>query len=152
MQSRELRSLRDALITSSQSDRCLWSCEVDIALRDLLRGSFLEGRLSELSGRSVLIETRDQLATALALIELDGVAHRVIICPPDLPSSYVPTLVDYAGVDAIVSDADQLEQYHFGNCLRVACGSAILPVEWMQLDRHRTEWVLLTSGTTGSRK
>jgi hypothetical protein len=75
MRSREVASLRNALLgASSTAGRFLYGPDVRICLGDLARGSSLGGRLPELSGRSVLVKTHDQLVTALALIELDGVA------------------------------------------------------------------------------
>ena len=49
------------------------------------RGSIFGGRLEEFRGRSVLIASTDQLTAALALLELDGMARRLILYPPDLP-------------------------------------------------------------------
>src|SRR5437762_3560791 len=54
-----------------------------------------------------------------------------------------------AGVDAIVSDRDLHAQGDLGVRLHVLCSLAIAPAEGAQTDRHATEWVLLTSGTTG---
>ncbi len=45
-----------------------------VRLSDLATGSTLGAALESLRGRSVLIATREQLPTALALVELDGVA------------------------------------------------------------------------------
>ena len=76
----------------------------------------------------------------------------MIICPPCLPSNYLSSLAANASVDAIVSDTARLEQYRFSNCLQVVCNSDILPAEEVRLDRYQTQWVLLTSGTTGAPK
>src|SRR2546428_4785650 len=86
------------------SDRALWGAEASVSLGDLVDGSSLGGRLDELRDRSVLVATRDQLTAALALIELDGVASRLVLCPPDLPTEHVPYVVATAAVDALVSD------------------------------------------------
>ena len=56
-------------------------------------GTGLGGRAAELAGRSVLVATRDQLAAALALIELDGVARRLILCTPDVTPEHLPAVV-----------------------------------------------------------
>jgi len=150
---REVTSLRSILRSASDcSDRFLYGAEVKICLSDPLRGSFLGGRLPELSGRSVLIRTHDQLETALAVMELDGVARRLIICPPDLPPKHLSSVVEDAGVDAIVTDAALLEQIEFGNCLKVACSSTMVPTNGVVIDQWPSEWVLLTSGTTGAPK
>src|SRR5438874_12462117 len=71
------------------SDRALWGAEASVSLGDLVDGSALDGRLQELRDRSVLVATSDQLTAALALIELDGVASRLVLCPPDLPAEHL---------------------------------------------------------------
>src|SRR5690349_3004655 len=78
-------SIRDKLSSSDRS-RCrfLWGATGGVAIDDLLSGSSLEGRRDEMCGRSILLATRDQLAAALALLELDGVANRIVICPPEI--------------------------------------------------------------------
>ena len=86
------------------SERSLWGADGSVALGDLARGSSLGGRLEELAGRCVLVATTDQLTAALALIELDGVARRLVLCPPDLPREHVPFVMAAAAVDATVSD------------------------------------------------
>src|SRR6059036_2945807 len=145
-----LTSIRHKLDNPSDcSGRFLWGAAGSVSLGDLLRGTSLGGRLLELSGRSVLLATQNQLAAALALIELDGVARRLIICPPDLPSEHLPSVIAKGGVDAIVSDHDL--QNH-GGLPRVICNFAITPVKGARVGHRPTEWVLLTSGTSGAPK
>src|SRR5580692_362415 len=55
-----------------------------VALNELATGSILNGKLELLRGRSVVLATREQLPTAIALVELDGVARRVVLCTPDV--------------------------------------------------------------------
>ena len=43
----------------------------------------------QLAGRSVLLPPRP-LTAALALIELDGIARRLVLCPPDLAAAHLP--------------------------------------------------------------
>ncbi len=86
------------------------------------------------------------------MIELDGDARRMIICPPDLSAEHLPEVIGRAGVDAIVSDHDRPDTCSLGVPLRVPVSSVITPAEPIELDRHVTEWVLLTSGTTGKPK
>jgi acyl-coenzyme A synthetase/AMP-(fatty) acid ligase len=115
----------------------------------LLAGSLLGGRSHELSGSSVLIATTDQLIAAAALIELDGVARRMVLCPPDSLEEYLPSIVESAEVDAIVSD----RIINHPGTARVSsfihCDGKIVPKGYGSPRRHETEWVLLTSGTTG---
>jgi acyl-CoA synthetase (AMP-forming)/AMP-acid ligase II len=114
-----------------------------VRLGHLVSGTSLGGRAAELAGRSVLIATRDPFDTALALIELDGMARRLIVCTPDLSSADLSAVVAKAEVDAIVSDAKvrslKPEVRSLNDDVRRQAFSA-------------TEWVLLTSGTTGAPK
>ena len=73
-----------------------------VALAELAGASSLGGRLEELRGRAVLLAVRDQLTAALALIELDGVASRLVLCPPDLASEHLPFVMTTADVEAVV--------------------------------------------------
>ena len=108
-----------------------------------------DGHLADLVGRTVLVKTRDQVSTALALIELDGFARRLVICPPDVRPEHLPLLMADADIDAIVSDRDSDEQDDLGISLRVTIGSTVAPIKELPVNRCSTEWVLLTSGTTG---
>src|SRR5215467_1567903 len=146
----DVRSLRDSLgKTSHRESRFLAGCATSIAVADLVRGSGFHDHLSIFSGRSVLIATHDQLATALALIELDGVVRRLTLCPPDLPHEYLASVIANAGIDAIVCDRDPTEYGGLGVRRHFMCSTAIRPTVDLLLDRCPTEWVLLTSGTTG---
>ena len=84
--------------------RFLWGATASVCLGHLLDGTSLGSRVADLAGRSVLIATRDQFAAALALIELDGIVRRLIVCTPDLPAEHLPAIVANAGVDVILSD------------------------------------------------
>jgi acyl-coenzyme A synthetase/AMP-(fatty) acid ligase len=87
----------------------------------------------------------------LALIELDGIARRLIVCTPDLPAEHLPAVVAKAGVDGIVSDHDR-DDDGLGVALRVLCNGTVTPAKETLVACCRTEWVLLTSGTTGAPK
>ena len=123
-----------------------------VSAGSLAAGSGFAGRLGELAGRSVLIATQHQLAAAGALIELDGLARRLILCPPDIASKHLPTIVADAEVDAIVSDHMVSEHKVLGPDLFVIGAPEARPNEWAPPHSCQTEWVLLTSGTTGAPK
>jgi acyl-coenzyme A synthetase/AMP-(fatty) acid ligase len=118
-------------------------------LGSLVCGSALEGRGEELSGRSVLISTSDQLTAALALIELDGIARRLVLCPSDLPFEHLPFVMDSAAVDAIVSDRSTLATDLPRVGCSITCSPKIVPANYDRGATRQTEWILLTSGTTG---
>jgi acyl-coenzyme A synthetase/AMP-(fatty) acid ligase len=117
---------------------------------DLLAGTVLSGHNHDFCGKSILVATTSQLHAAAALVELDGLARRVILYPPDLSLDHLGFVTGCAAVDVIVSDrlSSPLDT--------IACVS---PSIWTRStgkrDRgvqHETEWVLLTSGTTGRPK
>src|SRR5262249_17820016 len=123
------------------SDAVLWGANASVGLIDLLRGSALGNRAEELRGRSVIIATKDQLTAALALIELDGVARRLVLCPADLPLEHVSFVIDAAGADTLVSDRALPGQ----NTLHVGCFVPCTPnIAPASYDRKRndqpTEW------------
>ena len=146
-----MTSIRHSLGNAADcSGRFLWGATAGISLGDLLCGTALDGGAAPLTGRSVLVATRDQLAAALALIELDGVARRLIVCPPDTSPEHLPSIIATAGVDAIVSDCGHDDRPAVA--LRVHCKPLVTPANNVPIDRCATEWVLLTSGTTGAPK
>jgi len=134
---------------------CFHSVGTVIKLAELARASILHGRLEELRGRTVLIATKDQLTAALALIELDGLARRVILCPPDLAAAHFPAVIRSAQADAWVRDEAVPEENGTGLELCVTASpvlSASAHGEQLRRFSHETEWILLTSGTTGAPK
>jgi acyl-coenzyme A synthetase/AMP-(fatty) acid ligase len=134
-------SLLGALSEASNNDsRFIWDDGNSVCLGDFLKGTFLRGQPESFCGKSVLIRSGNQLATALAMIELDGVVRQMIICPPDLDDARVLYLLDTAQVDAVVSEPA------LSNPLSVPENGA------PRIHPYRTEWVLLTSGTTGAPK
>ena len=124
---------------------CLLGAQSTVALSDLETASSLAVSSQEFRGRSVLVATADQLTAALALIELDGIARRMVLCPPDLPLDFVRQVAASAKADAIVSD-----RVGFAGVTTIspqmvaaACDRSVM---------CQTEWVLFTSGTTAMPK
>jgi acyl-coenzyme A synthetase/AMP-(fatty) acid ligase len=123
-----------------------------VTLSDLAEGSCLGGRAEELRGRSVLIAATDQFPAALALLELDGIARRVVLCPADLPLDHLPFVIASVPVDAIVSDGTTLGADFPCVGPYVTCSPKIAPASIDRNAPSSTEWILLTSGTTGRPK
>ena len=136
-------------LASQTSDPTLWASGAEVSIHDLRTHTSLSEPLRTLAGRSVLVATCSQLAAALAILELDGVARRMIVATPDLGPEHLPCVIDEGQVDVVVSDESQ----NFGSeTARVSC--ALRPSEDLARDNRRcaTEWVLMTSGTTGAPK
>ena len=114
----------------------------------LAGGTSLGGRLKELAGKSVLVATASQITTALALIELDGVARRLTVLPPDADPNYFAALAARAEIGAVVIDGGSpasLPELP----IRVVCAAKVVAAGDLPAPMHETEWLLLTSGTTG---
>jgi acyl-coenzyme A synthetase/AMP-(fatty) acid ligase len=136
-------------VAGDLSHRLVSSCDASVTLADLITGSSLGGRLEELRGRSVFVRTKDQFTAAIALIELDGIARRLVLCPPDLPDEHVPVAIAIAEADAMVCDGGVPESGVSGVSCVVRCSPEIIPGHFERNRSHETEWILFTSGTTG---
>lgn len=121
------------------------------------RDSFVIGALAaascapgaELAGRTVLVRTRRQLSAALALIELDGLAARLVLCPPDLDPIHLPAICAEAGIDALLHDGEIPDTLPAEMARHLIDRPQAVPV---RDSRRRTEWIMFTSGTTGRPK
>jgi acyl-coenzyme A synthetase/AMP-(fatty) acid ligase len=141
-------TIRDGLSSHSGS---LLDAQRAIPWGDLVAGSML-GEGKDFRGRCVLIATIEQLTAAALLVELDGVSSRIVLYPPDLSFEHLPFVVRAAGVDAIVTDRPQAG-------IEVHGAKWLVPSGWRRRQAdptpragQETEWVLLTSGTTGQPK
>jgi acyl-coenzyme A synthetase/AMP-(fatty) acid ligase len=104
-----------------------------VALKELAAGSILGGKLESFRGKSLLLAMREQLSTALALLELDGVARRVVLCTPDLSAEHLAFVRTTAEADIVLDSVAE----------------TLKPENMQRRATETTEWILLTSGTTG---
>ena len=120
----------------------------------LATGTALRGAAADLAGRSVLIATRTQRAAALAMVELDGLVHRMVLAPPGLSPEHLRTVIADAEVDVIV--ADEVGAVDAGlmdiALPTVSVGPAVEASGGRIPRDHDTQWVMLTSGTSGRAK
>jgi acyl-CoA synthetase (AMP-forming)/AMP-acid ligase II len=146
MSPREVFALRDYL-SPELKGRAISDARHSISLTDILSHTCLDGRRGELSGRSVLLSMSGQLLSGLAMIEIDGLARRMLLCPPDLNPDHLKALIDNADIDAVVTD--QPERWTDKNFpVVVTAGLPVTKAEPAQTERA-TEWLMLTSGTSG---
>src|SRR5579872_43403 len=139
---------RAAQDSTDLGGRFLWGARACVSLGELTHGSALAGRGEDLRGRSVLVATADPLAAALALLELDGVARRMVLCPADFPRHHIPFVIAAAEVDALIFDRETAATAGDFSCA-IECTAMIAPRAVNRTVSEQTEWVLLTSGTTG---
>ncbi|HLI98385.1 MAG TPA: class I adenylate-forming enzyme family protein [Bradyrhizobium sp.] len=146
MSPREIFALRDYLAPDLKG-RSLSDARREASLTDIASRTCLKGRLAELSGRSVLLAASDQFHSALAMLEIDGIARRMLLCPPDLNAEHFEALLADAEIDAIVTD--QPARFAASAiALVVTAGEYLEPTIPPQTERA-TEWLMLTSGTLG---
>jgi acyl-coenzyme A synthetase/AMP-(fatty) acid ligase len=146
MSPREVFALRDYL-SPELKGRVICDARHSVSLTDNLSHTCLDACRSKLSGHSVLISMSGQLLSGLAMIELDGIARRMLLCPPDLNPDYLTALIEDAEIDAVVTD--QPERWtDKGISLVVGAGLPLTPARPAQTERA-TEWLMLTSGTSG---
>jgi acyl-coenzyme A synthetase/AMP-(fatty) acid ligase len=146
-------SLRDAInVGETPTPGFLIGADHRAALGDLLQGSAIASGVENLRGRSVLIAAADPFLVALALIECDGLARRMTLYPPDLALEHLPYVMRYAEIDAVVSDGSFLRGAPTGAVQHAICTPALVPRVHARQERLPTEWILLTSGTSGRPK
>jgi len=146
MSPRETVALRDYL-APELTGRTISDARHCLSLTDILSQSCLGGRGPDLSGRSVLLAVSGQLLSALAMIEIDGVARRMLLCPPDLNPAHLDSLIADAAIDAMVTDQPQLWAGR-GIGLVITAGLPVASDATARTERA-TEWLMLTSGTSG---
>jgi acyl-coenzyme A synthetase/AMP-(fatty) acid ligase len=149
MSPRETFALREYLGPELKG-RTISDARQVVSLTDILDRTCLGDRLGELSGRSVLLAVGDQLVSGIAMTEIDGIARRMLLCPPDLNKDHIQTLIEDAEIDAVVTD-QPARWADVGMNLIVAAQRPARAAVKSQTERA-TEWLMLTSGTSGAPK
>jgi acyl-coenzyme A synthetase/AMP-(fatty) acid ligase len=149
MSPREVFALRGYL-GPERKGRTISDARQLLSLTDILGETCLANRLGELAGRSVLLAVKDQLTSAIAMTEIDGVARRMLLCPPDFNADHTSTLIEDAGIDAVVTD-DAAKWAATGVDLIVSAAAPERAAAATKSGRA-TEWLMLTSGTSGAPK
>jgi acyl-coenzyme A synthetase/AMP-(fatty) acid ligase len=135
----------------SAPEGALLAAEVAMRWDESICGSVLpEGK--DLRHRSILIATINQFTAAALLVELDGVASRLVLYPPDLSFEHLAHVARAAEIEVIVTDRPAPE-------VESPPAEWLAPTTWRRKSENplaladcETEWVLLTSGTTGRPK
>jgi acyl-CoA synthetase (AMP-forming)/AMP-acid ligase II len=183
MRSPDGRSLWDLTVASGLSPRRFVAdsagrfAVADFAAAGNLATGNLAAGAEALRGRTVLISCERQVPAVQALLQLDGIARRILLCPPDLAPDHVPAVIHEAEVDAVVSDGTGPASQSFagqsfagqsvagqsvagqsvagqsvaGTPL-IAIGRDLTPAAPNPDRSRQTEWLLFTSGTTGRPK
>ncbi len=138
------------------SSRNLVGLDTKATWDELVHGSILEGPTDGLRGKSVLIATVDQFRAAAALIELDGIARRIVLYPPDLSLEHLAYVAKTAEADVLITDQAETAAVGHGIGRVIFCQRNVAPLKENRGPYYQsaieTEWILLTSGTTGRPK
>jgi len=146
MSPREVFALRDYLGPELKG-RTLSDARRVVSLTHILEHTCLVGRFGELAGRSVMLAVSDQLISGLVMTEIDGVARRMLLCPPDLNADHARTLIEDAGIDAILTD--EPARWVDSEVYLVAAARPPARAAKKAKTLRATEWLMLTSGTSG---
>jgi len=93
---------------SGAQERWLWGRDRAVALSSFARETYLHD--VDPSGRKALLLCDDQLNAATGLIELDGVADSILVCPPDLKHDHLLAVARAAGIDIVAGTSPALEK------------------------------------------
>jgi len=99
-----------------------------------------------------VVVTADQLSTALSLIELDGIARRIVVYPNESTLDYLPFVVDTTSADVLVSNRASTVAGHSQVRHVMPLVDTIVPQNYDRSSQYQTEWITLTSGTMGPPK
>ena len=139
-------ALRDCL-SQEFKGRTISDSRHSVSLTDILQYTCLPAGHRDLSNRSVLLSMSGQLLSALAMIELDGVAGRMLLCPPDLNPDHLQAVIKDAGINAIVTD--QPQQWATDGLDLIVAAHLPKRAANKPMTERATEWLMLTSGTSG---
>lgn len=145
-------SLWDALNLSETETSFLCDAEQSLSHADLLRGSILNGGAEELRGKSVIVITAAQLTAAMVMIELDGVASRIVVYPNESSLDHLPFVIEATNADAIVSDISGMPEKVPGARHVALAPHSVDSRNSNRQNQQPTEWITFTSGTTGRPK
>jgi acyl-coenzyme A synthetase/AMP-(fatty) acid ligase len=122
-----------------------------LPLDDFASATSLGAALPRLEGRAVVVAVADMAKAAAALIELDGFARRIVLCPPEFNARGLDAMIRDAEADALVYDGDATAPEAALEIL-APCRLPLEPRSTPLARRFATEWVMPTSGTSGPPK
>nr|WP_321983110.1 fatty acid--CoA ligase family protein [uncultured Lichenicoccus sp.] len=144
--------LQSVLQAASNRRNFIADPRVSLPVAAMRARTSLGARLGDLRGHSVMLVTHRQITTILAAMELDGVARRIVLCPPGLTAAHLDATLRVAEIDTVIVDEVSSHDPRLRQASRAFCTDVLEPTA-ETIDRSlETQWVLLTSGTTGAPK
>jgi acyl-coenzyme A synthetase/AMP-(fatty) acid ligase len=151
-EARTARSLRQriAMALDGRAGPALIGPKRQLPLATLAQGRLTEGAPADLAGRAVLLRTHDPLAAAAGLAATDGLARRVVLCPPDIGGAALAEAARLAACDLVFADQPDAADLPELPRVRLDLEGSAAPAS--QPSSRPTEWALFTSGTSGAPK
>ena len=147
----EWRSLISCLQEERGRGRVVATRDYVLPLDEFEHASSLGPDLKRLRGRSVVLSVQDMAKAAAGLIELDGFARRVVLCPAGWEPRHLESAARDAEADALVYDCD-VAAAPISVQLSAPCRLPLRALDSPRIADLETEWILPTSGTTGPPK
>jgi acyl-coenzyme A synthetase/AMP-(fatty) acid ligase len=142
------RTLREALADAATDSGILHGARASLPLAALAGLGPLGRHAEKLAGRSAVLIASDQFAASLAMVDLDALAARMVLCPPDLSPDHLAAVAAATGAHALVFDGAPPANPPAGLDL-----IAFDPLDLADCSARGAgpgaEWVMFTSGTTG---
>jgi len=146
-------TLWSSIIASGNlSKRVLVGVDAKATWGELVYGTLLDCPTDQFRGKCVLLATTDQFRASAALIQLDGMARRVVLFPPDVSLDHLAYVAKTAEADVLITDNAGTASARHGIGRVVMCGRSAVAPDADREEQLETEWILLTSGTTGQPK
>ena len=145
-------SLRDALDVGGVLSGHLIGAEHRTALVDLLQGSAIASGAEESARTLGADRLGGPIPRGAGPDRFGRAGAGVTLYPPDLALEHLPYVMVHAEVDAVVSDGVFLGGASIGAVEHALCTPRPMPRVHASQRVLPTEWILLTSGTTGRPK
>ncbi len=144
-------TLTDLIAGSGGAGRAVSTRDYSIPLDSFASSSPFGAEREKLAGRSVALHVCDMAKAAAALIDLDGLARRILLCPPGWDATKLQSAAAQAEADALAFDADG-KSPALEVDLRLPVRLPLQPRGAFKQTSIETEWILPTSGTSGPPK
>jgi acyl-coenzyme A synthetase/AMP-(fatty) acid ligase len=144
-------TLSRLIASAGAAEREISTPDYCLKLRDFASHSPFGSERRRFTGRSVVLSVRDMAKVAAALIDLDGLARRILLCPPGWGADKMESAASLAQADALACDEDGARP-SFSPDVMLPVRLPLTPRGESDNSALETEWILPTSGTSGAPK
>ena len=146
----DVMTLRALVAQHGAGAREISTRDHSLTLADFATRSAFGASRGRFAGRNVILAVGDMAKAAAALIDLDGLARRILLCPPGFGADKIASAAALVEADALAYDEEAAPPLSLDVMLPVRLPLA--PRRDDDAPTLATEWVLPTSGTSGPPK